>query len=69
MRARAIEKWARVSFEKAETRVLMRRIKGGGALEKYIAVKSLEHFINKDLVLERFVPFRRLEVINPARLI
>ena len=37
-------------------------IKGGGALEKYIAVRALEPFINKDLVLERFVPFRLLEV-------
>ena len=37
-------------------------IKGGGDLEKYIAVKALEPFINKDLILERFVPFRLLEV-------
>ena len=37
-------------------------IRGGGALEKYIGVKALESFINKDLVLERFVPFRLLEV-------
>ena len=37
-------------------------IKGGGGLEKYIGVKSLESFINKDIVLERFVPFRLLEV-------
>lgn len=37
-------------------------IKGGGALEKYIAVQALEPFINKDLVLERLVPFRLLEV-------
>lgn len=37
-------------------------IKGGGALEKYIAVKALESFINKDLVLERMVPFRLPEV-------
>ena len=41
---------------------LLTGIKGGGALEKYIAVKALEPFINKDLVLERFVPFRLLEV-------
>ena len=41
---------------------LLTGIKGGGALEKYIAVKGLEPFINKDLVLERFVPFRLLEV-------
>lgn len=37
-------------------------IKGGGALEKYIAVKALEPFVNKDLVLERMVPFRLPEV-------
>jgi len=37
-------------------------IKGGGALEKYIAVKALEPFIDRDLVLERLVPFRLLEV-------
>jgi hypothetical protein len=41
---------------------LLTGIKGGGALEKYLAVKALEPFINKDLVLERFVPFRLLEV-------
>ncbi|WPP03742.1 P63C domain-containing protein [Methylocella tundrae] len=41
---------------------LLTGIKGGGALEKYIAVKALEPFIDKDLVLERFVPFRLLEV-------
>ena len=37
-------------------------IKGGGALEKYIAVRALEPFIPKDLVLERMVPFRLPEV-------
>jgi len=37
-------------------------IKGGGALEKYLAVRALEPFIDKDLVLERLVPFRLLEV-------
>lgn len=37
-------------------------IKGGGALEKYLGVKALEPFIDKDLVLERLVPFRLLEV-------
>lgn len=37
-------------------------IRGGGALEKYIAVKALEPFINKDLVLERMVGFRLPEV-------
>jgi hypothetical protein len=41
---------------------LLTGIKGGGALEKYIAVKALEPFINKDLVLERLVPFRLPEV-------
>jgi hypothetical protein len=34
----------------------------GGALEKYIGVKALEPFINSNLVLERMVPFRLLEV-------
>jgi hypothetical protein len=37
-------------------------IKGGGALEKYIAVRALEPFIPKDFVLERMVPFRLPEV-------
>ncbi len=37
-------------------------IKGGGALEKYIGVKALEPFINKERVLEKLVPFRLLEV-------
>lgn len=37
-------------------------IKGGGALEKYIAVRALEPFISLDLVLERMVPFRLPEV-------
>ena len=37
-------------------------IRGGGALEKYIAVRALEPFISIDLVLERMVPFRLLEV-------
>ena len=41
---------------------LLTGIRGGGALEKYIAVRALEPFINKSLVLERFVPFRLLEV-------
>lgn len=41
---------------------LLTGIKGGGALEKYIGVKALEPFINRDLVLERLVPFRLLEV-------
>lgn len=37
-------------------------IKGGGALEKYIAVKALEPFIDAASVLERLVPFRLPEV-------
>jgi P63C domain len=37
-------------------------IKGGGGLEKYIGVKSLEPFLDRNLILERFVPFRLLEV-------
>jgi len=37
-------------------------IKAGGGLERYIEVKALEPFINKDLILERMVPFRLLEV-------
>lgn len=37
-------------------------IKGGGALEKYIAARALDPFIPKDLVLERMVPFRLPEV-------
>lgn len=41
---------------------LLTGIKGGGALEKYIGAKALEPFINKDLVLEKLVPFRLLEV-------
>lgn len=40
-------------------------IKGGGALEKYLGVKALEPFINKDLVLERLVPFRLLDGETP----
>lgn len=41
---------------------LLTGIKGGGALEKYLAVRALEPFINSNLVLERMVPFRLLEV-------
>jgi hypothetical protein len=37
-------------------------IKGGGGLEIYLGAKSLEPFINKDLVLEGFIPFRLPEV-------
>ena len=41
---------------------LLTGIRGGGALEKYIAVKALEPFINIGLVLDRMVPFRLVEV-------
>lgn len=41
---------------------LLTGIKGGGALEKYLAVKSLEPFIDAQSVFERMVPFRLLEV-------
>ncbi len=37
-------------------------IKGGGGLEKYLGVNNLKPFIPMDLVLERFVTFRLLEV-------
>ncbi len=37
-------------------------IKGGGALEKYLAVEPLKPFIQLDEVLERMVPFRLPEV-------
>lgn len=37
-------------------------IKGGGALEKYIAVRALEPFISIEEVFERMVPFRLAEV-------
>lgn len=46
---------------------LLTGIKGGGALEKYLGVKALEPFINKDLVLERMVPFRLEEVAGLER--
>jgi hypothetical protein len=41
---------------------LLTGIKGGGALEKYLAVSSLKSFINMDLVLERLIAFRLPEV-------
>ncbi|MEO1601007.1 MAG: hypothetical protein AAFU49_11160 [Pseudomonadota bacterium] len=41
---------------------LLTGIKGGGSLENTIGVSSLEPFINRDLVLERIVPFRLPEV-------
>jgi hypothetical protein len=37
-------------------------IKGGGGLEKYLAVGSLKSFISVDLVVERMVGFRLPEV-------
>lgn len=52
---------ARVIGRTSATEVLT-GIKGGGALEKYIAVRALEPFVNKDLVLERMVAFRLPEV-------
>lgn len=52
---------ARVIGRTSATEVLS-GIKGGGALEIYLRTKSLEPFLNKDLVLERFVPFRLPEV-------
>lgn len=42
-------------------------IKGGGGLEKYLAVDSLKPFINMDLVLERMVSFRLPEVEGLGR--
>lgn len=52
---------ARVIGRTSATEVLS-GIKGGGALEIYLGAKALEPFINKDLILERFVPFRLQEV-------
>jgi hypothetical protein len=56
-----LDNGARVIGRTSATEVLS-GIKGGGALEIYLGAKSLEPFINKDLVLERFVPFRLQEV-------
>ncbi|MGI9491266.1 MAG: P63C domain-containing protein [Geminicoccaceae bacterium] len=56
-----LENGVRVIGRTSATEVLT-GIKGGGALEKYIAVRALEPFIPKDLVLERMVPFRLPEV-------
>jgi len=47
---------------RTSTTELLTSIKGGGALEKYLAVKGLEPFVNIDLVLEKMVPFRIREV-------
>lgn len=41
---------------------LLTGIKGGGALEKYLAVRALEPFIDTNKIAERMVPFRLLEV-------
>jgi len=41
---------------------LLTGIKGGGALEKYLAVRALEPFINSERVASKMVPFRLLEV-------
>ncbi|QGM97793.1 P63C domain-containing protein [Methylocystis parvus] len=56
-----LDNGARVIGRTSATEVLT-RVKGLGALEKLLGVKSLEPFINKDLVLVRFVPFRLPEV-------
>src|SRR6266481_703270 len=56
-----LDNGARVIGRTSATEVLS-GIKGGGALEIYLSAKALEPFINKDLVLERFVPFRLQEV-------
>lgn len=56
-----LENGVRVIGRTSATEVLT-GIKGGGALEKYIAVRGLEPFIPIDLVLERMVPFRLPEV-------
>jgi hypothetical protein len=56
-----LDNGARVIGRTSATEVLS-GIKGGGALEIYLGAKALEPFINKDLILERFVPFRLQEV-------
>ena len=56
-----LDNGVRVIGRTAATEVLT-GIKGGGALEKYIAVRALEPFISKDSMLERMVPFRLPEV-------
>ena len=56
-----LDNGARVIGRTSATEVLS-GIKGGGALEIYLGAKALEPFINKDLILERFVPFRLPEV-------
>lgn len=56
-----LDNGVRVIGRTAATEVLT-GIRGGGALEKYIAVRALEPFISKDMLLERMVPFRLPEV-------
>lgn len=56
-----LENGVRVIGRTSATEVLT-GIKGGGALEKYIAVRALEPFIPLENVLERMVPFRLPEV-------
>lgn len=56
-----LDNGARVIGRTSATEVLS-GIKGGGALEIYLRPKALEPFINKDLILERFIPFRLPEV-------
>jgi hypothetical protein len=56
-----LDNGARVIGRTSATEVLS-GIKGGGALELYLGAKALDPFINKDLILERFVPFRLPEV-------
>lgn len=51
----------RVIGRTSATEVLT-KIRGGGAFEKYIAVRGIEPFISKDLVLEKMIPFRLPEV-------
>lgn len=41
---------------------MLSHIKGGGALEKYLAVNNLKPFIDMNLVLDGLVPFRLPEV-------
>jgi hypothetical protein len=56
-----LDNGARVIGRTSATEVLS-GIKGGGNLEVYLGAKALEPFINIQLVLERFVPFRLPEV-------
>lgn len=56
-----LDNGARVIGRTSATEVLS-GIKGGGGARTLSGAKALEPFINKDLVLERFVPFRLPEV-------